>query len=169
MPTSWLGRPLHESAYYGKRHSHALDSMWPKGRPQGLVEARYVDIVAERRVVWTETIHEVDKLLAINITTLELLPDGQRTRLKVTVQVTSFVGPGMIKNTKAGHEALVQTLRYRCGRCGSPYQSTGQRLIMRCASTVPLVDGVDLPTALSLSSRSALSLSALAPAQRAGA
>jgi len=61
------------------------------------------------------------------------------------------------------------SLRYLCGRCGLQHQGTGQRLIMRCASTVRLVDRVDFPTALSLSSRSAPGLSALAPAQRAGA
>jgi uncharacterized protein YndB with AHSA1/START domain len=81
-----------------------------KEDPRYRVEARYIDIVAERRVVWTETNHEVDKLLATNITTLELLPDGQRTRLKVTVQVTSFVGLGMIKNTKAGHEGSLANM-----------------------------------------------------------
>jgi hypothetical protein len=42
-------------------------------------------------------------LLAANITTVESLPDGQRTRMKVTVQVTSFVGKGTIENTRVGH------------------------------------------------------------------
>jgi uncharacterized protein YndB with AHSA1/START domain len=81
-----------------------------KNDPRYRVEAHYIDIVTERRVVWTETIHEVDKLLATNITTLELQPDGQRTRLKVTVQVASFVGPGMIKNTRAGHEGSLASM-----------------------------------------------------------
>jgi uncharacterized protein YndB with AHSA1/START domain len=84
-----------------------------KEDPRYRVETRYVDIVPERRVVSTETIHEIDKLLAANITTLELVPDGRRTRLKVTVQVVSFVGPGMIRNTKDGHEgSLANMARY---------------------------------------------------------
>lgn len=78
--------------------------------PRFRVEACYVDIVKERRVVWTEMIREVDKPLAANITTLELIPDGQRTRLKVTVQVTSFVGPVMIENMKAGHEGSLASM-----------------------------------------------------------
>ena len=81
-----------------------------KEDPRYRVEARYLDIVGERRVVWTETIHEVDRLLATNITTLELLPDGPGTRLKVTVQVTSFVGVGMIESTKAGHEGSLANM-----------------------------------------------------------
>jgi uncharacterized protein YndB with AHSA1/START domain len=81
-----------------------------KEDPRYLVEARYGDIVTERRVVWTETIHEVDKPLAINNTTLELFPDGRRTRLKLIVQVISFVGLGMIKNRKAGHEGSLTNM-----------------------------------------------------------
>jgi uncharacterized protein YndB with AHSA1/START domain len=82
----------------------------PKDDPRFRVEARYVDIVHERRVVWTEAIREIDKPLAVNITTLEFQLDGARTRLKVTVQVTSFVGPGMIQNTKAGHEGSLANM-----------------------------------------------------------
>ncbi len=81
-----------------------------KEDPRYRVEARYVDIVDERRVVWTETVHEADKLLATNITTLELTPDGERTRLKVTVQVTSLAGAGMIENTEAGHKGSLENM-----------------------------------------------------------
>ncbi|MGF1610927.1 MAG: SRPBCC family protein [Kiloniellales bacterium] len=81
--------------------------------PRYRVEARYIDIVDKRRVVWTEIIHELHERLAANITTLELVPEGQRTRLKVTVQVTSFVGVGMIENTNAGYTStLANMARY---------------------------------------------------------
>lgn len=84
-----------------------------KEDPRFRVEARYVEIIHGRRVVWTETIREGDKLLAANITTLEFQPDGPRTRVKVTVQVASFVGAGMIHSTKAGHEgSLANMARY---------------------------------------------------------
>jgi uncharacterized protein YndB with AHSA1/START domain len=83
-----------------------------RGDPRFRVEAHYVDIAYERRVVWTEMIREIDKLLAVNITTLEFQPDGPRTRLKVTVQVTSFVGAGMIHNTKVGHEGSLANMAH---------------------------------------------------------
>ena len=52
-------------------------------------------------------------LLATNITTIEFLPEGQSVRIKATVQVTSFVGHGMIENTKAGHTgSLINMARY---------------------------------------------------------
>lgn len=82
----------------------------PKQDPKFAVEARYVDIVAQRRVVWVEMIREIDRLLAVNITTLEFRPKGHCTDLKVTVQVTSFVGPEMIKNTQSGHEGALNNM-----------------------------------------------------------
>jgi uncharacterized protein YndB with AHSA1/START domain len=84
-----------------------------KDDPRFRVETRYIDIVEERRVVWSETIFEADKTLAANLTAVEFLPEGRRTKLNVTVQVVSFVGPGMIENTKAGHEgSLASMARY---------------------------------------------------------
>jgi uncharacterized protein YndB with AHSA1/START domain len=80
--------------------------------PRFRVEARYIDIVDERRIVWAETIREIDKLLAENITTLEFQPDGPRTRVKVTVQVTSFAGAGLIYSTKAGHEGALANMAH---------------------------------------------------------
>lgn len=87
----------------------------PKEDPRFRVKARYIDIVPERRVVWTEAIGEsrrdrldpdgrpIDTPLAANLTTVEFFPQGSRTRVKVTVQVASFVGPAMIDNTRDGH------------------------------------------------------------------
>jgi uncharacterized protein YndB with AHSA1/START domain len=81
-----------------------------KDDPRFRVETRYVDIIPMQRIVSTETIHEVNKLLAANVTTVEFLPDGQRTRIKVTVQVTSFVGKGIIDSTKAGHTGSLSNM-----------------------------------------------------------
>lgn len=81
-----------------------------KSDPRFIVEARYIDITPEQRVVWVEVIKEVDQTLATNITTLMLTTDGTKTQLTVTVQVTSFVGEGMIQNTKAGHAGSLKNM-----------------------------------------------------------
>ena len=90
-----------------------------KSDPRFRVETRYVDIVPMQRIVSTETIYEADKLLAANIATVEFLPDGQRTRIKVTVQVTSFVGKGMIDNTQAGHAGSLSNMAQYLERTAS--------------------------------------------------
>jgi uncharacterized protein YndB with AHSA1/START domain len=84
-----------------------------KNDPKFRVETRYVDIKPEQYVVSVETINELSTLLATNITTIEFLPEGKATRLKVSVQVVSFVGNGMIENTKSGHQgSLANMARY---------------------------------------------------------
>jgi uncharacterized protein YndB with AHSA1/START domain len=46
----------------------------PKEDPRFRVEARYLDIVPERRVVSAEIVREIERPLATNLTTLELRP-----------------------------------------------------------------------------------------------
>lgn len=85
-----------------------------KDDPKFVVESRYVDIIPEQRIVWTETIREIDKFLAANITTLGFKADEEWTLLTVTVQVTSFAGEGMIENTRAGQVGSLANLARYC-------------------------------------------------------
>jgi uncharacterized protein YndB with AHSA1/START domain len=48
-----------------------------------------------------------------NLTTVEFFPQGLRTRVKVTVQVASFVGAAMIENTRDGHSGSLANMA-RC-------------------------------------------------------
>jgi uncharacterized protein YndB with AHSA1/START domain len=90
-----------------------------KSDPRFRVETRYLDIVPTRRIVSIETIQEVDRLLAANITTIEFVPNGPGTRTKVIAQVTSLVGQAMVDNTEAGHAgSLANMARYLEGRNG---------------------------------------------------
>src|ERR1700733_11011793 len=51
---------------------------------------RYLDIVPNRRIVSTETITVEGRRLCASLVTLELNPDGDRTKLKTTIQLASF-------------------------------------------------------------------------------
>lgn len=117
---SW-GAPSDTAAFFYEKHDFRIGGRdvarcGAKADPRFRVEARYVDIVPERRVVWTETISEIGgATLAANLTTLEFLANGEQTRLRVTVQITSFVGPGMIENTKAGHTGSMASMARHFG------------------------------------------------------
>jgi uncharacterized protein YndB with AHSA1/START domain len=93
-----------------------------KSDPRFRVETRYLHIVPMQRIVSVETIQEMDRPLAANLTTVEFAPDGPGTRIKVIVQVTSFAGQTVIDNTEAGHAgSLANMTRYLearevCGR-----------------------------------------------------
>jgi uncharacterized protein YndB with AHSA1/START domain len=71
---------------------------------------RYLDIVANRRVVSSETIVVEGKRLCASLTTLELTPDGGKTKLKSTTQLSSFIGKDMVKGHETGTNASLDNL-----------------------------------------------------------
>jgi uncharacterized protein YndB with AHSA1/START domain len=76
-------------------------------------ETHYHDIVPERRIVSTEVVDELDKRLSADVITVELERAGERTKLKLTVQIVSVDGPEMIEGTKSGYtDALDNLGRY---------------------------------------------------------
>jgi uncharacterized protein YndB with AHSA1/START domain len=71
---------------------------------------RYLDIIANRRIVSSETIVVNGKRLCASLTTLELAPDGEKTQLKSTTQLASFIGEDLVKGHKAGNNASLDNL-----------------------------------------------------------
>jgi uncharacterized protein YndB with AHSA1/START domain len=71
---------------------------------------RYLDIVPNRRVVSSETIAVDGRRLCVSMTTLELAPNGNSTRLKNTTQLASFIGEGMVKGHTTGTNASLDSL-----------------------------------------------------------
>ncbi len=70
----------------------------------------YLEIIANRRIVSSETIVMNGKRLCASLTTLELSPDGEKTILKNTTQLASFVGEDMVQGYKMGHNASLDNL-----------------------------------------------------------
>ncbi len=74
---------------------------------------RYLDIVPGRRVVSSETIAMNGKQLCAALTTLELTFEGEKTQLKSTTQLASFIGEDMVKGyTSGNNQSLDNLVRY---------------------------------------------------------
>jgi uncharacterized protein YndB with AHSA1/START domain len=71
---------------------------------------RYLEIALNRRVVSSETIAVDGKCLCVSLTTLELIPDGNGTRLKNTTQLASFIGQDMVEGHTSGTNASLDRL-----------------------------------------------------------
>ena len=71
---------------------------------------RYLEIVTNSRVVSSETIVMDGKRLCASLTTLELTPHGEKTKLKSTTQLASFIGEDMVKGHEAGTDASLDNL-----------------------------------------------------------
>lgn len=74
-------------------------------------EVAYVDIIPDRRIVFSETIRADHALLSAALITWELDADGAGTRLLVTDQVASMVGDEMVIGTRQGTTAALDHLR----------------------------------------------------------
>jgi uncharacterized protein YndB with AHSA1/START domain len=71
---------------------------------------RYLEITVNRRVVSSETIVMDGRRLCASLNTLELTPHGEKTKLKSTIQLASFIGEDMLKGHETGHNASLDNL-----------------------------------------------------------
>jgi uncharacterized protein YndB with AHSA1/START domain len=82
----------------------------PKGDPKFRGETRYLVIVPNARVVSSETLDMGDQRLAVSLTTLDFEATEKVTNVTVTLQMVSFVGPGMISGYESGNRSALENL-----------------------------------------------------------
>jgi uncharacterized protein YndB with AHSA1/START domain len=82
----------------------------PKGDPRFFGETFYHVLVPNQRVVSTETVDSGGHRLAVALTTLDFEATGNGATLTITVQVVSFVGPGMIEGYESGNRSALEGL-----------------------------------------------------------
>jgi uncharacterized protein YndB with AHSA1/START domain len=82
----------------------------PKSNPNIEGTTRYLDIVLNRRIVSSETIAMDGHRLCASLSTLELHSDGDKTILKSTIQLVSFVGQDMVQGHENGINASLDNL-----------------------------------------------------------
>jgi uncharacterized protein YndB with AHSA1/START domain len=85
----------------------------------------YHEIVPNRRVIWTETLSEGATRLAVALNSLEFERSAEGANLKFTVQIVSFVGPGMVKGYESGNRSALEGLsRHLSGNPDSSLAAT---------------------------------------------
>lgn len=73
-------------------------------------EVRYLHIESERQIIYVETIDADGSRLSASLNTIEFDSAGQKTNLKLTVQVAAIGGADMIAGTRFGHSAALTKL-----------------------------------------------------------
>jgi uncharacterized protein YndB with AHSA1/START domain len=82
----------------------------PKGDPKFRGETRYLQIVPNAHVVWSETVDMDGQRLAVALTTLDFERTEDGTNLTVTVQMVSFAGLDMIHGYESGNKSALKNL-----------------------------------------------------------
>jgi uncharacterized protein YndB with AHSA1/START domain len=83
------------------------------GLPDGSVytfEGRYQDIVPDERIVYAYDMHLDDRRISVSLATVELKPDGERTRLVFTEQGAFLDGLDTPELREQGTGSLLEAL-----------------------------------------------------------
>lgn len=83
------------------------------GPPESLDFINIVDyalIVPQSLVVYTETVATSEEPLSAGVVTWSFAVNGDGTEVRLTSQVTSFVGDGMIEGSRNGHAKALNQL-----------------------------------------------------------
>jgi uncharacterized protein YndB with AHSA1/START domain len=81
----------------------------PDGRPY-TYEARYQDIVPDRRIVFTYDMYQADTRISVSLATVELAPEGAATRLIFTEQDAFLDGRDNVADREHGSRELLDAL-----------------------------------------------------------
>ena len=81
-----------------------------KGDLRWRLSTLYHQVIPDRLVSFTEELWEGDTLLTVALITFDFAPEGTGTKLTLTDQVTSFVGPDAIHGHRQGYTAAPANL-----------------------------------------------------------
>jgi len=80
------------------------------GEVVATVVGRYHDIVADRRIIYTEVISEPGTLQGMSLVSAEFIPTGNGTRLVLTLQTVAVDGSDLLDGVAAGWTSALERL-----------------------------------------------------------
>lgn len=80
------------------------------GGPEIRLDAQFQDIVPNQRIVFSYRMAIGPQPLSVSLTTVELTPSGEGTRLTYTEQGAFFDGADSVKGREEGTRGLLETL-----------------------------------------------------------
>jgi uncharacterized protein YndB with AHSA1/START domain len=82
----------------------------PKGNPKFQGETAYHLIVPDKCVISSEVVEAGGQHLAVSLNTLEFEETARGTKLRLTVQMVSSVGEGIVKGFESGNRSALEGL-----------------------------------------------------------
>lgn len=80
------------------------------GEAIAVVRGRYHDIVPDKRIVYTEIISSMETTEGACLVSAEFLPDGDGTRLVLTLQTVALDGADLLEGVQEGWESALLRL-----------------------------------------------------------
>lgn len=93
----------------------------PADAPDFLIDTRWYDLAGPDRAVYTETLIFGGEAVCTSLVTYVLIPDGDNTKLSLTVAVSSFSGPEALDEVRQGWEGGLDNLERYASTVSAPH------------------------------------------------
>jgi uncharacterized protein YndB with AHSA1/START domain len=82
----------------------------PRDDPHFVADTLYLDIVPDRRIVFSYSMTNRGEPISVSLTTVEIMPDGQQTKLLLTEQVAFLDGNDNAANREEGLASMLDKI-----------------------------------------------------------
>ena len=107
VPGRWV---IAEQRFDFREGGRELKRFGPRDDPRFVADTLYLDIVSDRRIVFSYSMTSRGEPISISLTTVEIMPDGQGTKLLLTEQVAFLDGVDGTASRQEGWGALLDRL-----------------------------------------------------------
>lgn len=107
VPGRWV---IAEQSFDFREGGRELKRFGPKEYPRFVADTLYLDIVPDRRIVFSYSMTSRGTPISVSLTTVEITPDGQGTKLMLTEQVAFLDGNDNAANREEGLASMLDKI-----------------------------------------------------------
>jgi len=107
VPGRWV---IAEQTFDFREGGREVKRFGPKDDPRFVADTLYLDIVPARRIVFSYSMTSRGEPVSVSLTTVEIMPDGQQTKLLLTEQVAFLDGRDNAANREEGLASMLDKI-----------------------------------------------------------
>lgn len=119
VPGRWV---IARQSFDFRQGGRELKCFGPRDDPRFVADTLYLDIVPDRRIVFSYSLTSRAEPVSVSLTTVDILADGQGTRLKLVEQVAFLDGNDNAVNREEGLSSMLDKIEASLER-GPPFRS----------------------------------------------
>ena len=107
VPGRWV---IADQTFDFREGGREVKRFGPKGDPRLVADTLYLDIVPQRRIVFSYSMTSRGTPISVSLTTVELSADGEHTRLLLTEQIVFLDGNDNAANREEGLASMLDKI-----------------------------------------------------------
>ena len=107
VPGRWV---IAEQRFDFREGGREVKRFGPKDDPRFVADTLYLDIVPARRIVFSYSMTSRGEPVSVSLTTVEIMPDGQGTKLLLTEQIVFLDGKDNAANREEGLASMLDKI-----------------------------------------------------------